>query len=149
MALNYQKLFLLGKKLKYNDPEFTFTFVSNDLNLQGKKWSNMYLFPTSETDDEMRIDFAVGENLQTRIKNYGKSFNHNGAFYLMPNENSATNFYLDDSDGMSFQDGMRPSASGGLDILLENNVINKEIYDYITETMRCRRPIQVNIEIKK
>jgi hypothetical protein len=136
MALNYQKLFLLGKKLKYNDPEFTFTFVSNDLNLQGKKWSNMYLFPTSETDDEMRIDFAVGENLQTRIKNYGKSFNHNGAFYLMPNENSATNFYLDDSDG-------------GLDILLENNVINKEIYDYITETMRCRRPLPVNIEIKK
>lgn len=138
MALNYKQLLELELNLNKSDPEFSFVFVSNNLSIHGKVLNNMYLLPTIGQNGEIRVDFAIGENSQARIEKYGRIFDYEGAFLLIPFENNYDSiiFNLDDSDG-------------GLEILLENNIIDNEIYEIIINSMKNRCPLQVNIKLNE
>ena len=98
----------------------------------------MYLLPTIGQNGEIRADFAVEENSQTRIDKYGRTFDYEGAFLLIPFENNYDSiiFNLDDSDG-------------DLEMLLENNIIDNEICEIIINSMKNRCPLQVNIKLNE
>lgn len=98
----------------------------------------MYLLPSIEInnkDGDMRIDFAVGENLQTRlVKKNQCMFDYSGAIILIPlNKDVNTfTFYLDDSDG-------------GLEILLKNKTIDLNMYEKLIDSMKKHMSFTVHI----
>jgi hypothetical protein len=134
MALTYKDLLDIQTKLSVdNDPEFRFKFISNNpLIPAGTEWKNMYLLPTigiNNDPGEIRVDFAVGENLQKRISNHGNQTDHEGAFILLTNSENSDIFLLDDQDGEYNDLGL-----------------SKEIYDAVTNARKSGNPLQVNIE---
>ena len=151
MSLLHKKLSLrdliqLEDNLDNYDPQLVISFISSkdpilDKKLKNKFWDNFYLIPTIKeniNDDDIRVDLCPNETMHQRInKPQGNPEMCNGYFILVPKNKTIddTTFILEDSDN-------------GLEVLLDETKINKELESLIDTSMRKRNHIYVNIKIR-